>query len=75
MRVPPQPVNRQRKGPNSQMYASSHWERQNLSKVTVHTVNDEQLRQVIFGDPTMHAMEVYLRRVDMLALKAVTARG
>lgn len=58
-----------------QRVTSQRWERDNLSKVSAHTVTDEQLRYVIFGDPTMHAMEVYLRRVDMLALKAVTARG
>lgn len=58
-----------------QRVTSQRWERNHLSNVTAHTVTDEQLRNVIFGDPTMHAMEVYLRRVDMLALKAVTARG
>lgn len=61
-------------GSNLQRKTSNRWEKDNLSRVTAHTVTDEQLRCVIFGDPAMHAMEVYLRRIDMLALKAVTAR-
>lgn len=75
MRVPRQPSQSTRQGSSLQRATSNRWEKDNLSRVTAHTVTDEQLRQVIFGDPSMHAMEVYLRRVDMLALKAVTARG
>lgn len=75
MRIPPQPPQNTRRGSNPQRTSSIRWEKDNLSRVTAHTVTDEQLRQVIFGDPGMHAMEIYLRRVDMLALKAVTARG
>ena len=37
-------------------------------------VSDEQLRQVIFGDPMMHQMDVYRRRVEALAFRAVTGR-
>ena len=37
-------------------------------------VTDEQLRQVIFGDPMMHQMEVYKRRVEALAVRAVTGK-
>ena len=70
MRVPSQ----KRKRDGVQRTSSNRWERDNLSRVTAHTITDEQLRNVIFGDPTVHAMEIYLRRVDMLALKAVTAR-
>lgn len=75
MRVPFQPAPQKRRGSELQRATSYRWERDNLSKVTAHTVTDEQLRRVIFGDPAMHGMETYLRRVDMLALKAVTARG
>ena len=75
MRVPRQPAQNARRGSELQRTTSNRWEKNNLSSVTAHTVTDEQLRQVIFGDPSMHAMEVYLRRVDMLALKAVTGRG
>lgn len=75
MRVPPQPSHSTRQGSGPQRATSNRWEKDNLSRVTAHTATDEQLRQVIFGDPSMHAMEVYLRRVEMLALKAVTARG
>ena len=35
---------------------------------------DEQLRDVVFGDPMMHVMKLYCRRVEVLATKAVTAR-
>ena len=37
-------------------------------------VTDEELRDVIFGDPSMHAMELYKRRVDNLAFAAVSGR-
>ncbi|KAK5074466.1 hypothetical protein LTR24_010202 [Lithohypha guttulata] len=75
MRVPRQPSQSTRQCSRLQSATSNRWEKDNLSRVTAHTGTDEQLRQVVFGDPSMHAMEVYLRRVDMLALKAVTARG
>ncbi|KAK5098254.1 hypothetical protein LTS08_006387 [Lithohypha guttulata] len=76
MRAPAQPSSSGEKSSSAmQRVTSQRWEKDNLSKVTVHTVTDAQLRNVVFGDPAMHAMEVYLRRVDMLALKAVTARG
>lgn len=38
------------------------------------TTTDEQLRGVVFGDPLMHQMKVYARRVEMLASQAVTGR-
>ncbi|EME45001.1 hypothetical protein DOTSEDRAFT_70897 [Dothistroma septosporum NZE10] len=38
-------------------------------------VTDEQLRDVVFGDPEMHRMELYRHRVDELAIAAVTGRG
>ena len=36
--------------------------------------SDEQLREVVFGNPMMHMMSVYARRVEVLATKAVTAQ-
>lgn len=36
--------------------------------------SDEQLRGVVFGDPVMHMMRVYARRIEVLATRAVTAR-
>ena len=42
--------------------------------VTASIVTDEQLRQVVFGDPIMHSMEVYRRRIEALAFRAVTGR-
>lgn len=35
---------------------------------------DAQLREVVFGDPIMHMMKLYARRVEVLATKAVTAK-
>ncbi|KAK5052517.1 hypothetical protein LTR84_002381 [Exophiala bonariae] len=43
--------------------------------VTASIVKDDQLRQVIFGDPLMHAMDVYATRIEALAVRAVTGRG
>ncbi|CAK1365098.1 unnamed protein product [Cercospora beticola] len=37
-------------------------------------VTDEELRDVIFGDPEMHRMELYKQRIDELAVAAVTGR-
>ena len=42
--------------------------------VRAEITNDEQLRFVIYGDPVMHMMRVYARRVEVLATKAVTAK-
>ncbi|KAF2187459.1 alpha/beta-hydrolase [Zopfia rhizophila CBS 207.26] len=39
------------------------------------TVTDEQLRNVVFGDPMAHMMRVYARRVEVLATRAVTVQG
>ncbi|KAI9835975.1 MAG: hypothetical protein M1838_005175 [Thelocarpon superellum] len=36
---------------------------------------DQQLRGVIFGDPLMHVMELYERRIEILATNAVLARN
>jgi Lipase (class 3) len=35
---------------------------------------DEQLRGMVFGDPLMHQMKLYCRRVEILATKAATGR-
>lgn len=42
--------------------------------VSMCVTTDEQLRGVIFGDPVMHMMTVYARRIEVLATRAVTAR-
>lgn len=42
--------------------------------VKAEITSDEQLRGVVFGDPVMHMMKVYARRVEVLATKAVTAK-
>ena len=38
-------------------------------------MSDEQLRGVVFGDPLMHQMKRYHRRVEVLAKKAATGRS
>lgn len=45
-----------------------------FEEVRAYTVTDEEIRKVIFGDPLMHAMDVYRRRIEALAMKAVTGR-
>ena len=35
---------------------------------------DQELRHVVFGNPLMHMMKVYARRIEVLATKAVTGR-
>jgi hypothetical protein len=38
-------------------------------------VTDEMLRRLIYGDPVMHMMKLYARRIEELATRAVTAQG
>ena len=42
--------------------------------VKAEITTDQELRTVVFGDPVMHMMRVYARRIEVLATKAVTAR-
>ena len=42
--------------------------------VTASIVTDEQLRKVIWGNPLVHAMDMYARRIEWLAMRAVTGR-
>lgn len=42
--------------------------------VKAEITSDQELRTVVFGDPVMHMMKVYARRIEVLATKAVTAR-
>lgn len=46
----------------------------NRPEIEAVQVTDEELRDVIFGDPAMHAMELYKSRVGRLAVAAVTGR-
>lgn len=49
--------------------------KENLEEdVRAEIATDQQLREVVFGDPVMHMMKVYARRIEVLATKAVTAR-
>ncbi|KAL9124688.1 MAG: hypothetical protein Q9217_006007 [Psora testacea] len=36
---------------------------------------DQELRGVVFGDPVMHMMKIYARRMEVLATRAVTGRA
>ncbi|OCL13659.1 alpha/beta-hydrolase [Glonium stellatum] len=38
-------------------------------------VTDEQLREVVFGDPMCHMMNLYANRIEILATRAVTAKS
>ncbi|KAK8253294.1 Alpha/Beta hydrolase protein [Phyllosticta capitalensis] len=38
-------------------------------------INDDMLRRAVFGDPMCHMMELYARRIEALAHRAVTAGG
>jgi hypothetical protein len=42
--------------------------------VVAQIATDEQLREVIWGDPVCHVMRLYAGRVEILAVAAVTAR-
>ncbi|OAP59465.1 hypothetical protein AYL99_06763 [Fonsecaea erecta] len=52
-----------------------HWPGATEADVTASLVKDEQLRQVVFGDPLVHSMDLYAKRIEMLAVRAVTGRG
>lgn len=43
--------------------------------VVAQVTTDEQLREVIWGDPVCHLMRLYAGRIETLAVGAVTARG
>ncbi|KAI2770445.1 alpha/beta-hydrolase [Daldinia loculata] len=43
--------------------------------VVAQVATDEQLRGLIWGDPVCHVMKLYIGRVELLAVEAVTARG
>jgi hypothetical protein len=39
------------------------------------TVDDEMLRKVVYGDLLKHQMTVYKKRIESVAVRAVTANG
>ncbi|KAI1764657.1 alpha/beta-hydrolase [Hypoxylon sp. FL1150] len=43
--------------------------------VVAQVATDEQLRGLIWGDPVCHVMKLYIGRVKLLAVDAVTAKG
>ena len=42
--------------------------------VAAVVTSDQQLRSVVYGDPMMHMMKVYAKRVEVLATKVITAK-
>jgi hypothetical protein len=44
------------------------------SAIEACVTTDAELRDVVFGDPMVHAMDLYARRIETLATNAVTAR-
>lgn len=42
--------------------------------VVAHTAGDDDVRGVVWGDPMCHVMRFYSRRVEALAVEAITAR-
>ena len=45
-----------------------------IEDVGAYGTTDEELRGVVFGDPLMHVMDLYERRVEKLATNAATAK-
>ncbi len=43
--------------------------------VVAQVVTDEELRDVVWGDPVAHMMRLYAGRIEVLAVGAVTGRG
>lgn len=43
--------------------------------VVAQMITHELLREVIWGDPMLHIMKLYSRRIEVLATNAVTGRG
>ena len=52
----------------------SSYNRRDKDQVEACLLSDDELRQVVFGDPMMHAMDLYARRVENLAVNAVMAK-
>ena len=46
----------------------------NEDDVTALVSTDQQLRTTVFGNPVMHMMKIYARRIEVLATKVVTAK-
>ncbi|KAI1099033.1 alpha/beta-hydrolase [Jackrogersella minutella] len=43
--------------------------------VVAQMASDEELKGLIWGDPVCHVMKLYIGRVELLAVEAVTAKG
>ena len=47
----------------------------NEDDVEAVTVDEQMLKNVVYGDPLKHMMRVYRLRIENVAVRAVTARG
>ena len=57
------------------MLLRTHVQANGPEDIEAVTVNDDLLRDVIFGDPVCHTMALYARRIEILATQAVTVGG
>ncbi|KAI0159945.1 alpha/beta-hydrolase [Hypoxylon sp. FL1284] len=61
--------------PNLRARAARSVEERLDDGVLAQVATDEQLRGLIWGDPVCHVMKLYVGRVKLLAVDAVTAKG
>ena len=55
-------------------FASGRITGANEDDVCAYSATDQQMRTVMFGDPLMHQMRLYAKRVETIATKAVTGK-
>ncbi|KAK0727477.1 Alpha/Beta hydrolase protein [Lasiosphaeria miniovina] len=61
--------------PNARLKGKKTVEERLNEGVVAQIATDEQLREVIWGDPVCHVMRLYAGRIETLAVGAVTAKG
>jgi len=61
--------------PKSRMRGKKTVEERLNEGVVAQVTTDDQLREVIWGDPVAHVMKLYAGRIETLAVGAVTAKG
>ncbi|KAM7203040.1 mono and diacylglycerol lipase [Rhypophila sp. PSN 637] len=61
--------------PKSRMKGKRTIEERLNEGVVAQVTTDDQLREVVWGDPVAHVMKFYAGRIETLAVGAVTAKG
>ncbi|KAM7186537.1 mono and diacylglycerol lipase [Naviculisporaceae sp. PSN 640] len=61
--------------PRSRMRGKKTVEERLNEGVVAQITTDDQLREVVWGDPVAHVMKFYAGRIETLAVGAVTAKG